>query len=177
MIRTIGLLLALGLAATGAPAQGPQDPMEVCYHEADGPVRLACFNAEMQRRHAATASGTKREEDIPMHPAPPADAAAVQKRAQENAGLEGKELRRKLKEEGVAVEAVKPIVATITRLLPRPNNEYAFVLDNGQIWEQSEVKADLYVNPHEPVTIKPGVLGSFYLTTSKSQRIRVHRIR
>ena len=111
----------------------------------------------MQRRHAATAT--------------------VQKRAEDNVGLEGPQLHQKLKEEGVPVAPVKPIVATITRLLPRGANEYAFELDNGQTWEQSETKADLYVKPQDSVTIKPGVLGSFYMTTSRSQRVRVHRIR
>jgi hypothetical protein len=124
---------------------------------ADATAKVECFDHEMQRRHGA--------------------AATTQKRAQDNVGLEGPKLHKKLKAEGIAVEPVKPIVATITRLLPRPDNEYAFELDNGQTWEQAESKTDLYVKPHDSVTIKPGVLGSFYMTTSRSQRVRVHRIR
>lgn len=157
MTWTIGVILAVGCVATATLAQASEDPLEVCYREADATVRVACFDREMQRRHAA--------------------AATTQKRAQDNVGLEGPQLQRKLKAEGVAVEPVKPIVATITRLLPRSDNEYAFELDNGQTWEQAESKSDLYVKPHDSVTIKPGVLGSFYMTTSRSQRIRVHRIR
>lgn len=157
MTWKIGLVLAVGCLTTAAVAQGAQDPLEVCYREADATVRVACFDHEMQRRHAA--------------------AATIQKRAQDNVGLEGPELHKKLKAEGVAVEPVKPIVATITRLLPRSDNEYAFELDNGQTWEQAESKTDLYVKPHDSVTIKPGVLGAFYMTTSRSQRVRVHRIR
>jgi hypothetical protein len=157
MTWRIGLILALGYAATSAVAQAAEDPLEVCYRMADATARVDCFDHEMQRRHAA--------------------AAGTQKRAQDNVGLEGPELHKKLKEEGVAVEPVKPIVATITRLLPRSDNEYAFELDNGQTWEQAESKTDLYVKPHDSVTIKPGVLGAFYMTTSRSQRVRVHRIR
>jgi hypothetical protein len=157
MTWRIGLVLAVGCVATCAVVQGSEDPLEVCYREADASARVACFDHEMQRRHAA--------------------AAANQKRAQDNVGLEGPQLHQKLKAEGVAVGPVQPIVATITRLLPRSDNEYAFELDNGQTWEQAESKADLYVKPHDSVTIKPGVLGSFYMTTSRSQRIRVHRIR
>ena len=150
-------MLALGYAATSPVAQAAEDPLEVCYRMADATARVACFDHEMQRRHAA--------------------AATTQKQAQDNVGLEGAELHKKLKAEGVAVEPVKPIVAIITRLLPRSDNEYAFVLDNGQTWEQAESKTDLYVKPHDSVTIKPGVLGAFYMTTSRSQRVRVHRIR
>ncbi len=157
MTWKIGLILALGSAATFGVAQGSEDPLEVCYRIADASARVACFDHEMQRRHAA--------------------AATYQKRAEDNVGLEGKGLHEKLKEEGIAVEPVKPIVATITRLLPRSDNEYAFELDNGQTWEQSETKPGLYVKPHDSVTIKPGVLGAFYMTTSRSQRFRVHRIR
>lgn len=157
MVRTIGLICMLGLVTMPALVQAAEDPMEVCSRQGEDSARLACFDREMQRRHAALAT--------------------VQKRTEDNVGLEGKELHQKLKEEGVTVEPIKPIVATVVRLLPRPDNEYAFVLDNGQTWEQAEVKSDLYVNPHDSVTIKPGILGSFYMTTSRKQRIRVHRLR
>jgi hypothetical protein len=107
-----------------------------------------------------------------------ATAAAIQQHADENIGLEGTQLHKKLKEQGVEPnpEPVKPIVSTIARLLPRPDNEYAFELDNGQTWEQAESKT-LNVSPNDTVTIQPGVLGAFFMTTQRHQRVRVHRIR
>jgi hypothetical protein len=71
---------------------------------------------------------------------------------------------------------VQPLVATVTRVLPRPDNEYAFELDNGQLWEQAESKANVNIKPHDAVTIAPGALGGFFMTAGKHQRIRVHRI-
>gem|GEM_PF-1862118 len=155
MVRAIGLALALGCCATMALAQDSQEPMEVCFRQADATARLACFDHEMRRRHAA---------------------AAVKQRAADNVGLQGPELRKKLKEQGVAPEPVQPIVATLVRLLPRPQDQNAFELDNGQIWEQAESMANLDVRLHDTVTIKPGVLGAFFLTTPRNQRVRVHRI-
>jgi len=163
MIRTIGVILTLGCLPAIASAQNSPDPLDACVKQTDATARLACFDHEMQRRHAA----------------PPTTPAADQKHADENVGLQGKELHMKLKEQGVQSkpEPVKPIVSTIARLIPRPDNEYAFELDNGQTWEQAESKSGLNVNPHDPVTIEPGVLGAFFLTTKTHQRVRVHRVR
>jgi hypothetical protein len=184
MARALGLLLTLGCCAAVTAAQGAQDPMEVCYQQSDTAARLACFDHEMQRRHAGAAvQATPPAAPAAATPttvtptAAPRTAAAAKRPADDNVGLEGVALTRKLKEEGVQPEPVKPIVATVNRLLPRPDNEYAFELDNGQTWEQAEAKADLYVDRHDSVTIKPGLLGSFYMTTSRSQRVRVRRIR
>ena len=162
MLRTIAVILTLGALPATASAQSSPDPLDACAKQTDATARLACFDHEMQRRHAI----------------PSATAAANQQHTDENIGLEGKELHKKLKEQGVETkpEPVQPIVSTIARLLPRPNNEYAFELDNGQTWEQAESKA-LDVNPHDAVSIQPGVLGSFFMTTQRHQRVRVHRIR
>ena len=91
-------------------------------------------------------------------------------------GLQGSALRRALKEEGVREATIKPIVARVVRVLPRPHSELAFVLDNGQTWEQAESMESLDVKLRDSVTIKPGVFGAFFLNTPRNQRVRVHRI-
>jgi hypothetical protein len=165
MLRTIAVILTLGAVPAIAAAQSSPDPLDACAKQTDATARLACFDHEMQRRHATT-------------PSTPGAAAADQNHTDENVGLEGTQLHKKLKEQGVETkpEPVKPIVSTIVRLLRRPDNEYAFELDNGQTWEQAESKT-LNVNPHDTVTIQPGVLGAFFMTTQRHQRVRVHRIR
>jgi hypothetical protein len=178
MIRAIGLVLTLGCFSALEAAQGSQDPLDACAQQTDANARLACFDHEMQRRHTTTSASAKpATQGTPASATPPA-AAVAQKRADDNVGLQGKDLQKKLKEQGTQTEpeAVKPIVATITRVLPRPDNQYAFELDNGQTWEQAESKADFYVKPHEAVTIESGVLGAFFLKTKTHQRVRVHRI-
>jgi hypothetical protein len=192
MLRTIAVILTLGALPAIAAAQGSPDPLDACAKQTDATARLACFDHEMQRRHATTpaatstpaatgrpaATTTPTVTATPAATAAPATAAANQQHADENIGLEGTQLHKKLKEQGVETkpEPVKPIVSTIARLLPRPDNEYAFELDNGQTWEQAESKT-LNVNPHDTVTIQPGVLGAFFMTTQRNQRVRVHRIR
>jgi hypothetical protein len=174
MTKTIGLVIGLGLFSTVALAQSKQDPLEACYQQPDGAPRLACFNREMQRRQAAPASGATATTPAPA-PAPPA-AATAKKPADDTVGLQGNELRKKLKDEGVKPEPVKPIVAKVVRMVPRPHSVQAFVLDNGQTWEQVETMDNLNVKLQDTVTIKPGILGAFFLSTPRNQTIRVQRI-
>jgi hypothetical protein len=125
--------------------------------------------------------------NAPSTPAAPAAAAAATaaaapglqaSHADENVGLEGAQLRKKLREQGVVEEShkPKPIVAQVSRALEHPDHRYTFVLDNGQVWEQVENKPGLWVDAHESVTITPGVLGSFFLRTSKKLYLRVRRV-
>jgi hypothetical protein len=192
MIRTITLIVTLGVLPVIAAAQSSPDPLDACVKQTDATARLACFDHEMQRRHATkpaatstpaatgrpAATSTPTATATPSATAAPGTAAADQNHTDENIGLEGTQLHKKLREQGVETrpEPVKPIVSTIARLLPRPDNQYAFELDNGQTWEQAESKT-LNVNPHDTVTIQPGVLGAFFMTTQRHQRVRVHRIR
>jgi hypothetical protein len=179
----MAVILTLGALPAIAAAQSSPDPLDACTKQTDATARLACFDREMQRRHATaptapTATSAPAATSTPATTAAPAAAAAIQQHADENIGLEGTQLHKKLKEQGVEPnpEPVKPIVSTIARLLPRPDNEYAFELDNGQTWEQAESKT-LNVSPNDTVTIQPGVLGAFFMTTQRHQRVRVHRIR
>jgi hypothetical protein len=183
MVKTIALLAGLSLFSTGAAAQGTQDPLEACYQGPDGAPRLECFNREMRRRHAADSAAaaapaaSPAAAATPARPAMTAPSAAANPPAVDTVGLQGADLRRKLREEGVPEQSVKPIVATIVRILPRSYGESAFELDNGETWEQAEVMDNLNVKPHDTVTIKPGILGAYFLSTTRSQRVRVHRIR
>lgn len=174
MTKTMGLIISLGFFSTLALAQGKPDPLEACYQQPDGAPRLACFNREMQRRQAAVSSPSGVTASAPL-----AVAAAITPlpaAAPDTVGMQGSELRKKLKAEGVTAEPVKPIVAKVVRMVPRPHSVLAFVLDNGQTWEQVETLDGLNVRLQDTVTIKPGILGAFFLSTPRSQTVRVHRI-
>ncbi len=165
MVRTIGLILTLAYFSAIAAAQSSPDPLDACAQLTDANARLTCFDREMQRRHATTAvapttATTPTVPTMATAPAAPpkaasatATAAADQKHSDDYVGLEGKQLHMKLKEQGIEPEPerIKPIVATVTRVLPRPDNEYALELDNGQTWEQAENKASFYIKPNETV--------------------------
>ena len=159
-------LLMCGQWCATAVAQESTDPMEVCYRMSDADLRHACFDQEMQRRHSAAANGAANSAPRSA-PVGPADTV----------GLDGRQLIIKRKELGIQPEVVKPMVAAIARLRPRPGHLYYFELDNGQVWESTDSESDLFLGPHETVLIRPGVLGAFFLKTAEGRSIRVHRLR
>ena len=69
-----------------------------------------------------------------------------------------------------------PIVAQVSRAVSHPDHRYTFFLDNGQVWEQVETQPGLYVDKNEAITIDPGILGAFFLKTSKEKYVRVRRL-
>lgn len=91
-------------------------------------------------------------------------------------GLQGAALRKKLKQEGKEQARPVPVRATVTRLVPLAHSEYAFQLDNGQIWQQTDDRGNLTLKVNDPVTISPGIFGDFFFTTPTRTRIRVKRI-
>jgi len=184
MGRIFGLLLALWYCSATALAQGSTDPMEACSQLSDANARLACFDHEIQRRHAAAASTHSPANAAPASPAsataPAADTparAVSQQPADDTIGLDGKQLLIKRKEEGIAPAAPTHIVAVLAQLRPQPGNQYYFELDNGQVWESTDNQGALLLGRHETVTIRSGVLGAFFLKTQEGNSIRVHRLK
>jgi hypothetical protein len=194
MARTIGLLLALAWFSAAGFAQSTADPMEQCWQLKDDSARLACFDHEMRRRHAAgtpaaaptapaSMAGPASTAVAAATPAPapapvPAPAAIARPNpADDTVGLSGKELSLRQKAEGTAPAPIAPIVAALSRLRPQPGHLYYFELANGQLWESTDSLSDLFLKPNETVTIRPGVLGAFFLKTEEGNSIRVHRVR
>ena len=150
--------------------------MEACSQLSDASARLACFDHEIQRRHAA---GTGTTSPANAAPAPGSTPARIvsQKPAADTIGLDGKQLSLKRKEEGIAPAAPTLIVAGLRQLQPRPGHQYYFALDNGQVWESTDNEGQLLLGPHETITIRSGLLGAFFLKTQEGNSIRVHRLR
>jgi hypothetical protein len=164
-------MLTVGPFSAAVLAQQSTDPMEVCYRMSDADQRHACFDQEMLRRHTAGANAA-----APNAAAPNAKPA-VPARPADTVGLDGKQLIIKRKEAGIQPEPVKPLVAAIATLKSRPGHLYSFELDNGQVWESTDTQGELFLGPHETVSIRPGVLGAFFLKTAEGVSIRVHRLR
>lgn len=60
----------------------------------------------------------------------------------------------------------------------QPNGRnYRVVLDNDQVWQETEHVRDLEITQGEAVRIKPGVLGSFFLIAESGRSTRVRRVR
>jgi len=185
VIWVVSVLLSFGLQPERGLTQNASDPMEKCSGISDSAARLACFDSEMRRRHAA---------DQPTH-VPPAAAARPPAPAQtvpstgasvttarsrapdDTIGLDGRQLILKRKSEELQPAAPAPFEVTLSRLTQRPGHQYSFALDNGQVWESTDAAGDLFLNPHESLTIRPGVMGAFFLKTKSGVSIRIHRVR
>jgi len=196
------LLVLLGLSAGIASGQSATDPLERCAAEKDDAARLACFDRQMALRHGNHSAGAPPGAAQPVPAAPPpavksapqpdrpqghaataqpqtaapaASAASQSAQAPDpNMGLQGAALRKKLKEE--RKEQPRPVRATVARLVPLAHSEYAFELDNGQIWQETDSRGGVTLKVNDPVTISPGIFGDFFFTTSTHVRIRVKRI-
>jgi hypothetical protein len=89
-------------------AQGSSDPMEPCFRMSDRDARLACFDNEMQRRHALAARVPTTAPTAPVATsaplaasAPPGVTTAKKGPPDDTVGLDGKQLIIKRKEEGI----------------------------------------------------------------------------
>ncbi|HEV2701990.1 MAG TPA: hypothetical protein VGV09_10195 [Steroidobacteraceae bacterium] len=97
--------------------------------------------------------------------------------ADDTLGLDGRQLILKRKAENIPPGTPEPMVVTLTRLTQHPGHQYSFELANGQIWQSTDAEGDLFLGPHETVTIRAGVMGAFFLKTQNGLSIRVHRLR
>jgi hypothetical protein len=177
-------ILILAQSSVIAVAQESADPMEACFRMTDPDARFACYDREMQRRHAVAPPGSRIAPPAPAGadapatlPGTPNITTAINRPIDDTIGLDGKQLILKRKEEGLKPEPIQPIVAAITALKERPGHLYYFELDNGQVWESTDGEPELFLGPHETVRIRPGVLGAFFLKTQEGNSIRVHRVR
>lgn len=67
-------------------------------------------------------------------------------------------------------------MATVVTVIPRSPLISAFDLSNGQVWEQTE-SMRFSAQPQQTVTIRPGLLGAFFLKNAAGVSVRVHRLK
>jgi hypothetical protein len=149
--------------------------MEVCFRVSDSAARLACFDNEMRRRHATA----QQRSAVPAVTATPASAVPAPPAAAPATVAAPAPAPPSLAASfpPAPTPAPKPVVVALTRLLPHPGHIYVFELENGQAWESTDSVSNLFLNPHDLVTIRSGVMGGFFLKTQDGISIRVHRLR
>ena len=201
------LLAVVGLSAGLAFGQTAADPLDACSAEKDDAARLACFDRQMalRHRHAGAQLGATAQPTSP-HPAaqqPQAQPAGPPPQVTQSHGQTAVSPPQVTQSLGRTVvppppqgagaspppapdanyglhakaRALPPVSATVARLVRVSATEYAFQLDNGQIWQQTDSRPGLSVRVNDRVTINPGIFGDFFFTTADRQRIRVKRIR
>lgn len=200
-IRATSAALVIVAFSTAAVAQ-QHDAFDACAQERDPAARLACFDRQVAARHATDHAAAASASSAPVATAPSktpnaapgaapsaaagaapstprsaSEAPAPPSAVDRDVGLDARELRRARRARGEP-EPPPPaaIAATVVRVIPRQPLISAVELDNGQIWEQSEA-VKFSARPREKVTIRPGVLGSFFLKSADGSVVRVHRLK
>jgi hypothetical protein len=139
--------LALTLAWSDAQADTVRERIEACAANRDDAARLRCFD-ELAKTMRTETPDEKTSE-------PAADTRGVHR-------------------------APAPRVTQTARIVSvsQPDGrKYRIVLDNDQVWQESEHTRDLDLAAGQTVRIKPGVLGSFFLMLDSGLSTRVRRIR
>jgi hypothetical protein len=174
-IRIICASLVMTALSTAVAAQ-QSDAFDACAAVADSTARVACFDRALAARHAAQGAASKSPAAVST--APPATAGPPATQATDSTvGLDARQVRKLQEARGEPTPPPPaPITARLVRVIPRQPLISAFELDNGQIWEQVE-SMKLSPEPQELITIRPGLLGAFFLKTAAGAVVRVHRLR
>jgi hypothetical protein len=158
----------------GTPSASAQDDlhdaiagMRACAAEQDDARRLSCYDKQFRQGAVSpTRPESSGRRESPLEP----NALS----AEERFGLTA-ELERK--ERGAAGQPAQlsKLSSRIAAVSYRLRGEAVVTLDNGQVWEQSEVQPRVPLKPGGPVSIRRGALGSFWLSASGSG-FRVRRV-
>ena len=191
---TLGIVIAVGLIPA-AHAQSTPDAFDICAREQDSAARLACFDRQVAARHATnppppaarradapTSSAAATTPKVLAAPAPvpaagPAPAPASAASSASDVGLDARQIRKLHPERAESGKGGISFDAKVVRVIARRPLISAFELDNGQIWEQSEVVDGLWVRPAENVTIRAGAMGGFMLKSADGHLVHVWRVR
>jgi hypothetical protein len=141
----------------------------------DPSARLACFDAAFPR--APRASSPAPAVAIPAADKPTAPAPVVADIPAKEAVEFGLSEQQKAEREG---KPPKPELAATTaaiRTARKLSTGYWLItLDNGQVWQQTELDPNVWLDAGDRVTIRKASLGSFLLVTPGSYSTRVRRL-
>jgi hypothetical protein len=145
----IGASWIVWSVAAAAAGQVLPDAIQACKSEQDNARRLQCYDREVAKFPMTTEQGFGLSES----------AVAVAQH----------------KSSGAAPE-VKHLTAKVVAITERPHAGFVATLDNGQIWVQNEMESLRVIDVGDMVTIKPGMLGSFWLVGPSGRRTKAHRV-
>ncbi len=198
--RGVGVL-TFSLASAVAVTQSPPDSLRACAALNSDHARLKCYDDAMAAlgvarnaksspssaapasasgaAHGAAASASSSASAATQTPSPPPPAApksVAGSAAPEDFGLDAAAIRKKRGEPDPTSTAVTQLVARVKSVGHRPTGELSIELDNGQVWAETQRRAGSSVAVGDTVTIRPGKLGSYFLSTHSGFALRVARI-
>lgn len=172
-------LLGLNIAA-GTAHGADTAASHPCAGIGEDSARLACYDRTFGRGLAPATAGPVTAAAVPAAAAagtaavvPAVDAAA---KVQREFGL-SETGKRALDENKSAPQAPESITARVKSSSRRPTGEQVFVLENGQVWVETETFTAARVQPGDAVTVRKGALGSYLLVTPKRMATHVRRLK
>lgn len=165
-ILTSAAILWLG-GSQALLAEAVPKTLQRCMAEKDDAVRLACYDQETARLATVAAP------DRTVAATPSADART----AEEKFGLRGKTARDEVDRRKAETHQLIKLESSVRKIAQRADGSLLFTLENAQVWLQLQSGLDLRINVGDKVTITPGVLGSFLLTSAAGRSSKVTRLR
>jgi hypothetical protein len=168
-------LTASFLLAAASAAHSPLDAIRACAAEKNDSARLACYDRVAGAATPAAAPSVAAAKPAvvaaPAATPPPASAAPT---ADEFGMTE--ELRRKRSPAAEKPAAPQELRARVIAVERRQGDTRRIKLDNGQTWDETERKRTLVVSNGDTVTIKPSVMGGYFLMDDAGVAARVKRV-
>jgi hypothetical protein len=162
------LLLTALLAGSSLASEAEPDVAHLrkCTEEPNDAKRLACYDVEMGRsKRAAGDFGT---ESLPRKQSPQPAAS------DQAAGDFGTESLPRKQSPQPAASVPNDLITKVQAIGQGAYGKIVVTLDNGQVWEQQEM-LDFSLNVGDVVTIKHGLLGSFWMINPSHVSTRVRR--
>jgi hypothetical protein len=127
---------------------------------------------------AAPAASSGTASSAPTSAPAAAATAASPAAASSDFGLSAETVRkRQAAADPSAPKEAEAIVARVKTVQTRARGEYRITLDDGQVWDETQHTSDAQPpQVGETVTIKRGMLGSYFLSHSAGLALRVKRI-
>lgn len=151
-VRTAILLAAVGSGvwAANAPLHAGGGESHPCAAVVGASERLACYDQAFP---------------------PNADPAAVEAKARENFGRDMSSVT------STALDgAPSRLDARVSEVRPRAGGGRLFILDDGQVWGETQSNVLGTVRSGDEVQLKKGSFGSYFLVTASGVSLRVKRI-
>ncbi len=195
MSRPGALTVMMTLCSLSCPGADIGSDPHACRDIADPTARLACFDRAVGAAPSAgsrSATGTTGEPVAPVAPAPAAhsspaaaspaeatpvvDPAAPPMDAQQQFGLPEHTVTEREIEAGRRPAELKRLDAHIVGIAVAADQRLVFTLDDGQVWRQNGSEGELLAKQGDAVTIKRGLLGSFWMQLPSGRGCKVSRL-
>ena len=178
------IIIAISLFAVSLSGQAATPSLESCAAIEDPVERLACYDTLAGRLPADTAKASdkapsavdpvapKADVIVPAVPAVTPTVPAVEPTPDAEA-IFGLEHKQKLGEERPDELQLK-----WTKKKKDAYGKWIIILENGQVWRQTDSRRFSFTNSEQRVVISRGLLGSFFMgEPERKGRIRVKRVK